>query len=182
MTNPPKPRPFRVIPRGEWKARAPRSAMADQAPPTEAFLHYSDSSDAARIDTDAEAAAAVRSIQRFHIEGRGWSDVAYHYLAVQLQGRGETLLFAGRNPRKVPAAQGGHNAGTLAICVYAGPLDTITRRTLYVVEEVLRKHPQLRTLGGHRDVTATACPGDELYATIPRIARATGLAVYRAGR
>lgn len=187
MTAVQKPSPFRVISRAEWGAAAPARPMESQAPPREAFLHYSDSSDAARIDTQAEAFAAVRGIQAFHTKTRGWSDLAYHYVVVQLQAGGgsrsaepQSLVLAGRSSRMVPAAQQGHNTGTLAICVYAGPLDTITRRTRFVVEEVLRRHPQVRTLGGHRDVVATSCPGEHLYAQIPQIARAAGVSVYRA--
>lgn len=180
MSTTTKPSPFRIIPRSEWGAASPARRTTEQAPPREAFLHYSDSSDAARIDTRAEAFAAARGIQRFHIQGRGWSDVAYHYLVVQLQGRGETVALAGRSPRTVPAAQLGHNTGTLAICVYAGPLDTITPRTRFVVEQLIRKNPTVRTLGGHRDVTATSCPGDVLYALLPRIAAAAGVNVYQA--
>ncbi|HMJ97613.1 MAG TPA: hypothetical protein VK486_17325, partial [Thermoleophilaceae bacterium] len=92
------------------------------------------------------------------------------------------ICLQGRSHRKVPAAQLNHNRGTLAICVVAGPLDTITSRTRYVIERVLMLHPSVRTLGGHRDVVATSCPGEHLYHAIPRIARAAGVGVYAPAR
>lgn len=166
--------------RRQWGARPPARAMTPQGSPREAFIHYSDSPDAERLDTLSEQKAAVRAIQDFHIDGRGWSDIAYHYLVCQPRGRlRRARAFQGRDHLRVPAAQEGHNTGTLAICVIAGPGDPISRNTRYAIEQLLRRHPSVRTVGGHRDVTSTDCPGDLLYAQIPAIARAAGVRVYK---
>ena len=170
----------KIYSRAEWGAQPPAKSMTRQDRPSEAFIHYSDSPNASRLNSFQEQAAAVRAIQSFHINGRGWSDVAYHYIVAQpylplLRAR----VFRGRNTMYVPAAKEGHNTGTIAICVLAGPGDKLKRNTRYAIEELLRAHSTVKTVGGHRDATSTDCPGDEIYAAIPTIARAAGKRVYR---
>lgn len=171
---------LRIITRREWGAAAPARAMDMQARPTEAFLHYSDDVAVGGIDTLAEQAAKARAIQDFHLHGRGWSDIAYHYLVFQPYGRlRRARVFAGRGDRFVPAAQAGHNTGTLAICVVAGPGVPLKRNTRYVIEQLLRRYPSVKTVGGHRDVVATDCPGESITNALPRIAGAAGKRLYR---
>lgn len=189
-----------LVTRRQWGALPPSGAMATQHAPTEAFVHYSDSSDAEALVTGQQRATAVRQIQRFHMHDRGWSDIGYHYVVFQpaygpiaephgpdTKVRDHVLAgaaahsgstFKGRVATAVPAAQAGHNTGTLAICVYAGPGDPIRRRTLFLIESIIFRYPTLRTVGAHRDVTATDCPGAELFSLIPRIAKATHLRRY----
>lgn len=169
---------LKVFSRSRWRARAAES-LADQGAPREAFIHYSDDVGENRIDTFDEQAAKARAIQDFHMDGRGWSDIAYHFLVFQPFGKlRRARIFQGRRVTAVPAAQAGHNTGTLAICVVAGPGRKLRRNTRYQIEQILRAHPSVRVVGGHRDVVATDCPGDEIYGQIPRIARAAGKKVY----
>ncbi|HMJ97609.1 MAG TPA: hypothetical protein VK486_17305, partial [Thermoleophilaceae bacterium] len=58
-----KAAPFHVIPKTRWGGAPGKETMEDQAPPTEAFLHYSDTVNAAVIDTEHEAFRAARNIQ-----------------------------------------------------------------------------------------------------------------------
>lgn len=169
-----------IVTRSAWGARPPR-AMTPQAPPRQAFLHHSTDDRAEVINTLAEQKSAARRIQGFHMNTRGWSDIGYHYLVFQpYGGQKRARAFAARNYHYVPAAQEGHNTGTLAICV-VGNLeeDQVKRNTRFVIEEILRRHPSVKTLGGHRDVVATTCPGDHLYDAIPRIADVVNLSVYK---
>jgi len=54
----------------------------------------------------------LKEITRWH-QQRGWSTIGYHYL---IDKAGE--IIEGRNLEKTPAAQKGHNTGTIAICVH----------------------------------------------------------------
>lgn len=174
---------MRIYSRSEWGAAPPQSAMSVQSAPTEAFIHYSDDVGVGSIDTFAEQAQKARNIQDFHLHGRGWSDIAYHYLVFQPYGKlRRARVFAARGDRFVPAAQAGHNTGTLAICVVAGPGTQLKRNTRYQIEQLLRRYPSVETVGGHRDVVSTDCPGDVIYSWIPRIARASGKKVYKGGK
>ena len=166
---------LKIYSRERWGARPPARSMTPQGAPTEAFIHYSDTPNAEAINRFSEQAAAARAIQDFHIDGRGWSDIAYHYLVFQPRNPlRRARVFEGRAWNRVLAAQEGHNTGTLAICVVAGPGDKLRRNTRYAIEELLRKHKAVQTVGGHRDVTSTDCPGDEIYSWIGTIARASG--------
>lgn len=169
-----------VYPRSRWKARAPRP-MDPQGRPREAFIHATDTEDAHRVDRFTEQAAAMLAIQSFHMGVRGWSDIAYHFIIFQPYGKLERArVFQGRSIHAVPAAQEGHNTGTLALAVYGdGNADTMDRSTRYVIEQLIRRFPTITTVGGHRDVVATECPGDKFYASIPRIARASGTKLYK---
>lgn len=163
-----------------WNARTPR-AMSTNPPPTEAFIHHTDSSDANRIDHVAEMAAAVRGIQNFHMDVRKWSDIAYHYVVFQPDpNHSRATVFAGRDVHAVPAAQLGHNTGTLAVVVYGNfERDGVKAHTLDALAGILKQHHKLVTVGGHRDVTATSCPGRHLYAKVGEIAKLAGLRRFR---
>lgn len=171
---------LKIYPRSRWHARAPR-AMAGQGPPAEAFIHHTDDIGASRWDTFDEQAEHMRGLQNFHMDTRGWSDIAYAYVVFQPYGKlTRARVFEGRDYHKVPAAQLGHNTGTLPICVVGNfDRDGVKRNTRYVIEQLLRKHRSVRVLGGHRDVVQTSCPGEHLYVQIPTIARAAGVEVYR---
>jgi hypothetical protein len=83
--------------------------------------------------------------------------------------------FRGRGPRARTAANGTNegNSAYLAICFLGDDTkgrDDVTdkgRRALVDVRKhLLNVHPHARETVGHRDLTSTACPGDELYAYI----------------
>lgn len=170
----------RFYSRSDWEAHAPTGGMAIQGLPTEAFIHYADAADAPKLKSLAAQKAALRGIQRFHQGERGWSDIGYHYVVFQAYGLVPgARAFQARETRYVPAAQAGHNTGTLAICVYAGPGDDLKRNTRWLIEQIIEKYPSVRTVGGHKDVTSTDCPGPKIYSQISQIAKATGKRVYR---
>jgi hypothetical protein len=169
-----------IYDRAVWGARPARS-MTRQRPPTEAFIHHSDNDDARSVDSMAEQEARMRAIQDFHMDTRGWSDFAYHFMVFQPYGQLEhARVFEGRPTACVPAAQLNHNTGTLAICIYGNlTRDTVKRNTRYVIEQLLRLYPSVQTLGGHRNVVQTTCPGGNGMNALPAIARAAGVKLYR---
>src|SRR3954469_11623092 len=106
--------------RKDWHAAPPAGPLTRQGAPVEAFLHHGDEEDAKRIQNFEAQCAAMRGIQRLHTSApRNWSDIAYHWIVFQTQGNVPTpRAFKGRDSHIVPAAQLGHNTGTLAIVVY----------------------------------------------------------------
>lgn len=175
-----------VYERHDWGAR-PWRDFTVQALPGEAFIHHGAEHDAERIDTLAEQAQAMRDTQNFHMgPERGWSDIAYHYIVFQPMGDVKfARVFEGRPVHHVPAAQLGHNTGTLAICVYGNfeHEDSVKPNTRHAIDVLLTGRPDLtgcgavKTLGGHRDAPgqSTECPGDTLYAQLDVIARGAHL-------
>ena len=79
------------------------------------FLHCSASDDPDHDDID--------TIRRWHVDERGWSDVGYHYFI-----RSDGTLQEGRPLERIPAAQAGHNAGTVAICLHGLAEESFTGR------------------------------------------------------
>lgn len=172
----------RLWTRNEWDARDPRP-MSPNGTVREVFIHHTTDPRAEGIDKLAEQQAAMRGIQGFHMDTRGYSDISYAFVVFQPYGGLENArVFQGREVKFSPAAQLNHNTGTVPICVFGNfdrddgvKPETITAivRTIKWVER--HHNGTLVTVGGHRDVTGTECPGDTLYAKVPEIARKSGL-------
>lgn len=172
----------RFYTRNDWGASRPAHTLDSQPPPREVFIHHTESDDGGMVDTLAEQKDRVQGIQHFHMGGRGWADIAYHAIIFQPTNNVPLArVFLGRFPDQIPAAQLDHNTNTLAIAVYGDfRTDTVHPNTRYAIEETIRKlAPRAVTIGGHRDVVATACPGDKLYRQLDQIAKATHLKRYK---
>jgi hypothetical protein len=129
-----------------------------------------------RPEDPAEAEAEMRFLQDFHQRGRGWNDIGYHFV---IDGAGR--VYEGRPETAVGAHARGANEGNLGLSLmgrYApdghrlgeGQWDAIValgrrlRRAHRIEAEALR---------GHRDYSATDCPGD-LYPHLPALRSAIG--------
>lgn len=169
--------PTELISRGTWGARPPKKTTPND-PIREIFIHHTSNKDANKITVLRQMYAAAQGIQNYHMDENGWSDIGYHFLIFQPGGgHDHAHVLQGRLPRYLPAAQLGHNPGTLAIAVYGnGFTDAMQRNTRFMIECLARDYaPGARGIGGHRDVVETDCPGPKFYAALDQIARATGL-------
>jgi hypothetical protein len=151
--------------RQQWNARTPSSRVRlPWANIIEIAVHYT----AMDADRTGDPRARMRAIQAFHMNERGWADIAYNWAfthaGVILQGRGwETRS----------AATGNANGHTVAF-VFLGTdvvnRDDVTgagRRALTtLILEAERLAGKKLVVKGHRDYMNTACPGDELMAFI----------------
>ncbi len=139
--------------------------------------------------TLAEGLAQVKAIQDFHQNGRGWSDIGYHFILDQsgrvYQGRpflDESIKFKDGPPLALGAHVGGSNTGNIGVSVlgcYHPPegsgcrdmlspaaLDSLV--TLFAfLSETYGVTPSI--IRGHRDYSSTACPGDNNYKLLPQI-------------
>jgi N-acetylmuramoyl-L-alanine amidase len=105
---------------------------------------------------------SVDVIKRWHL-ARGWSDVGYHYFI-----RKDGEMEFGRSVDRTPAAQRGHNVGSVAIC-----LSGLAEFTMAQAEELIRHSRRLQKLNGcarlrfrgHNEVSRKSCPVFD-YATI----------------
>lgn len=161
-----------IISRSGWSAVAPRSRSRIRTPSPELWLHHTAG--------NHSGAVGMRSIQQFHMtpkpSGRGWSDIAYSFVIDP-----DTLrIYEGRGAGVLGAHTFGRNSISHAICVMGNfdrerpPAGLVAR----VAELVAHGHDRgwwpERLTGGHRDVSPTSCPGDELYALIGEINDRTG--------
>ena len=126
-----------------------------------------------------EGKAAVKSIQEFHQDGRGWSDIGYHFL-VDMGGN----IYQGRPETVLGAHVGGANTGNIGVCIlgcYHPPETSIScyDEMTYSSEQSLIQlyawisdtygvEPKL--LKGHRDYFGTtSCPGNNVWAKLPEL-------------
>ena len=119
-----------------------------QRPVDRVFLHCSASDNPDHDD--------IATIRAWHVDGNGWSDVGYHYFI-----RGDGTLEEGRPLERIPAAQAGHNAGALAICLHGLAAEGFTAaqyRTLIGLARDIDEACEGVTFHGHCEVAAKSCP------------------------
>jgi hypothetical protein len=147
----------------------------DVAPKRELYIHHTVTSNQRR--RREEERRHMRDLEQFHIS-RGFLTIGYSFVLFR-SGR----LYVGRGPRALPAAQGGHNSGTIAIaCVGDFRSDRLTRRMkarLIVAAVNVRVRRGVRLVGGHREAPnlreSTECPGGNIMCWLPTLARRAGL-------
>lgn len=153
-------RGVKLITRTEWGARAPRSVSSIdpsfgttchwEGPHMGAFPH-------------ASCATKVQVIQDFHMDTRGWVDIAYTGLVCP-----HGFVFQGRWLGRRTAANGttDGNDSAYALCYLGGEGDGFTeagRVAMRAGLDWLDSHGASSGRNGHRDWKSTACPGDEIY-------------------
>ena len=130
--------------------------------------------------TEADVPAIIRAIYAYHVDGRGWRDIGYNFL-VDRFGR----IWEGRYGGVDRAVVGAHTAGYNSSAFGASVLGTYTSKepegaVLTAYERLIAwkfslhgvepgasvAYPEQKTLpaiSGHRDASATECPGQLLY-------------------
>ncbi len=193
-----------IVPRTDWQADEKIVRAKPLYAPTLklAIVHHT----AGTNDyTPAEAAAIVRGIEVYHVQGNGWNDIGYNFLidryGTVYEGRGGGIT------RNVVGAHAlGFNNGTVGISLIGNfenatpppAMQAALVRLLAWRLDVAHIDPQstvaftsggngkfragkvvtLRAISGHRDTGPTDCPGNDAYALLPQIIRrvaATGL-------
>lgn len=150
----------RLVSREEAGLRPPKS-VSHSITPAHLTGHYAGPSPwgAGGIGDHNRCATIWRGYQAFHMNTRGWSDIAY---TSGVCPHGD--VFEGRGPGVRTAANGTDrgNQMSYATCYIGGAGDPLTdeAKFAYLVEALRLGEPLDR---GHRDWKATACPGDPLY-------------------
>jgi len=99
----------------------------------------------------------VEEIRKWHKEGRGWSDIGYHFFI-----RKDGTIEEGRDIDITPAAQKGHNKSTIAICVHGLLPDLFTEEQFDSLRDLCReidKSYNYITFHAHNEVNPNkTCP------------------------
>ncbi len=159
---------MKYIPRRDWGARLARgSALLPSSTVDTLVFHYT-AADSDEEKDHKNCARRVRSIQNFHIDSRGWDDIAYNELVCR-----HGYVFEGRGFGVRSAATGVDNSHTYAICFLGDDKKNrkdITAKALQALIDITRSYG--RGAGkkfkyrGHKDFMQTSCPGAELYSII----------------
>ena len=163
--------PLPVIERDAWKAKPPKQAYEPHVP-DRVTQHHS----AGRLPgTLDESLAEVLFIQDFHQNGRGWNDIAYHFM-VDPEGR----IFRGRPVGVVGSHTLNDNKGNVGICFMGDhhppanhPVASAELAASVRIGRWLQAGYGVTpaSYSGHRDRNPghTDCPGDILYALLPKV-------------
>ena len=110
----------------------------------------------------------VNEIRKWHVEGRGWKDIGYHYI-VYIDGQ----AVVGR-PVETPGAHTqGHNKNSIGVCYVGGVSNIKDKKGKFPAEDT--RTPEQKealwkllmelmacydgaTLHGHNEFAAKACP------------------------
>lgn len=156
---------IKLITRNEWGARARRAGAATPFDPRGVTIHWEGAGWTAPWD-HSTCDNKVRSIQAFHMDSRGWSDIAYNFLACP-----HGYVYEGRGLNRRSAANGSYTTNTYwyAIqCMWGTKSGSVPDELLNGCRDAI---DYCRTKGGagplvngHRDHKSTDCPGDQIYA------------------
>lgn len=159
------------ISRNAWDARKPKSItplVHSQQRGT--GVHYSGGASEARLN-HAECANVVRSIQHFHMDTRGWADIAYSFLPCN---HGAIFVGRGRGIRTAANGTNSGNDGYHAVCFLGGDRDgraDVTPEGFAALKIAIRDcnaWAGVKEVRPHSSFKSTECPGDEIRAWIAR--------------
>ena len=106
---------------------------------------------------------SVDTIKKWHVEGRGWTDIGYHFY-IDINGK----IWKGRDIDKTGAHCKNHNRNSIGVCYCGGveadgktPKDTRTEAQkeslLHVLKTLMAMFP-LATIYSHNEFANKACP------------------------
>ena len=182
-----------ILTRSQWGARPPTATPAIAPDLKIAVVHHSVTNN---TYSPEEVPALLRSIQTYHMDVQGWSDIAYNF-AVDRFGR----IWEARAGGITKAVIGGHAKGFNTYSTGVMVLGDFTsaqpaQASVDAVADVIgwkfaihrvevRGTTQFTSLGspkyaagtvvqlprivGHRDVGQTGCPGSQLYSRLGEI-------------
>ena len=125
------------------------------------IVHCSATREGQHIDVD--------TIRDWHVNGRGWSDIGYHYV-IYLDG----TVHPGRPIERSGAHTKGQNSNSIGICYIGGvetdgktPKDTRTPEQKVALDNLLFVLTDIfanTTIHGHNEFAAKACPSFDVQA------------------
>ncbi len=108
------------INRAGWGARKPESVTGDTTFKGVA-IHYEGVK--LGVFPHSKCAGKVKGIQAFHMDSRGYADIAYNYLVCP---HGDVYEGRGKGVRSAANGNGQVNSDYLAVCYLSGPGDPVT--------------------------------------------------------
>lgn len=100
----------------------------------------------------------VSVMRKWHTDPpKGWTDVGYHFFIKK-----DGTVQKGRSLESIPAAQYGHNTGSIAICLHGLKVDKFTDKQFIslrkLCDDINSLYNYNLTFRGHKEVAAKECP------------------------
>jgi hypothetical protein len=163
-----------------WGARANSEIVPVwNQKPVKILVHHTATPNQADLSQGA-AFGLSRSIQKFHMDRRGWLDTGQHFTVSRggfaMEGRHRSLEIVRAGRQQV---EGAHCTGQNVVAVgienegtytSVDPPPALWNRLRDLCAWICSRYGIAPTeLYGHRDFKNTACPGDRLYSLLPRL-------------
>ncbi|GHF62349.1 hypothetical protein FHX82_002910 [Amycolatopsis bartoniae] len=164
----------------EWGARPPQDALVTiDSRPERILVHHIASANSTDYSL-AHAFQVARDDQHDHMDNNGWSDTGQHFTisrgGYRLEGRhgsldalraGDHMIRGAHCPGQNDTAIGIENEGTyISELPPQAQWDALVALCGYVCVQYGIPPTEIK---GHRDYYNTQCPGDALYAQLPRL-------------
>ncbi|XP_031764359.1 peptidoglycan-recognition protein LB isoform X2 [Galleria mellonella] len=157
---------FPFISRSEWGANPPTGVTLLNYPVPYVVIHHSYIPGVC-MTTD-ECKAAMRAMQNYHQNDQQWVDIGYNFAV-----GGEGSVYEGRGWDTVGAHAVGYNVFSIGICLIGDwvselppPIQLENAKKLIAAGVQLGYISPNYNLIGHRQATATECPGESLFREI----------------
>ena len=191
-----------IVTRSEWGADETLKSSTGGCTRTfhqlrQIFVHHT-----AGSNHDHNGPATMRAIYAYHTQSRGWCDIGYNFLidwsGTIYEGRWartyqpwETHDSENYRDHVASGAHvGGFNSGSVGISLMGnftkiGPPVAMKNSLKSMLAWEADRHDlnptgthtfngrRMRVIGGHRDAGQTACPGNKVYAQLPKFRRKT---------
>ncbi|MEV7418015.1 peptidoglycan recognition family protein [Streptomyces sp. NPDC089919] len=169
-----------IIGCGEWGARPPlEPVVVLDAPPQRIVVHHTATANVTDYSRQ-RALALSRAIQNYHMDTHGWIDTGQHFTvsrgAFVTEGRHASLEELEGGARMVRAAHCvGQNSSAIGIenegtYMKVAPPAAQFAGLVALCAHICRQYGlSPAEIYGHRDFNQTDCPGDRLYALLPRL-------------
>jgi hypothetical protein len=154
-----------MVERAQWLAQPSGEDVAQLELPVKFVVITHTASD--QCETQAQCVFVVRTIQTFHIESRGWADIAYNFLI-----GGDGAVYVGRGWDVQGAHTKGYNKG-IGIA-FIGTFNTIlpNNKSLNAIKLILNEGVKLGKitedykLYAHRQLAPFESPGAKFFELI----------------
>ncbi|CAH2263540.1 jg10891 [Pararge aegeria aegeria] len=154
---------FPFVTRAQWSARTAKQKLSLQTPIPYVVIHHSYTPPACYDGPTCKK--AMRSMQNFHMDDRGWWDIGYNF-AVGADG----AAYEGRGWDVLGAHALHFNNVSIGICLVGDWSNSLpptsqlkTAQALIAAGVELGYLKEDYKLVGHRQVRDTECPGDVLF-------------------
>jgi hypothetical protein len=166
-----------ILSRAGWGA-VKRKGTAVAMHPTHVTVHHTQGP---QTMTEAQTVAAVKSVQYYHMVGRGregkdtWDDIGYHFL---IDGSGR--VAEGRPAETLGAHAGGANQDNIGISMMgdfnrqqptAAQIESLTRLVTFLAIKYGQNPSRQGFLEPHRHYDNTDCPGKNMMSILDALRR-----------
>ncbi|XP_017785947.1 PREDICTED: peptidoglycan-recognition protein SC2-like [Nicrophorus vespilloides] len=161
-----------IVSRKEWKARTPENppiALTEEPVPYVVIHHSATPS----CTTKAKCKGAVKGFQNYHIDQNEWNDIGYNFIIGE-----DGNIYEGRGWGVTGAHAPPLNDKSIGICIIGTFIDTLpNEKALHALRDLIAEGMKTNRISrsyglvGHRQTSATECPGKTFYNEIKTWAR-----------